>query len=339
MRLSTRIGAFVLAMVMVALLAACAGGTEPDTPKPVDENAAISWQSKEFELLVRMLLKIPDETSVKPSDLDGIEHIRILDLGGIGIEFGWENMEIDQDFDINEANTISYIFDWSNPSTLTDLLPGNDLRYFKHLKTLMIQGCNIPNSALLERLTELRGLCLINCQVNTASFMENMKELQIAILTRNNISNISAIHDLPKLAVLNLNSNKIAEVSGLSGLPALRTLVLTDNQIADPSPIPTLPALEMLYLDYNRITSIYGLKDQPTVWWLNIASNQLSDISPLNAFSGPLTRLHINDNQIVDISPVAHFSATLNELYIAENPIADFSPLGSLLPDCAVIGD
>ncbi len=242
----------VLAMILLAVLAACGQQAEsrtgpaseptdsqPPTATSADRPAAVvEFSDKRLEGAVRDVMSKPS------GDITVEEAAAVTSL----------NLGNDSFDDMN-----------SKDGGVKDI---SALEYFTGLTELNIAFNSVSDLAPLSKLTNLETLDISGTLVEDLSplkDLENMKCLMACWLHGDNgvpkgIGHLDALAGLKNLQMIDAKNAGITDVSGLSGLPKLWEVQLNDNQIADVSPLAKVKTLKTLLLEGNPATDYSSLK-------------------------------------------------------------------------------
>ena len=200
--------------------------------------------------------------------------------------------------DINMSFIYSVNYLYSKDKTITTL---EDLKWFKNLKTLKVNGCNIR---------DLTGI-------------ENLKNLDTIDISDNYVKNIEPIRKLTNLFYLDCSNNRIIDFSPLSNLTNLRTLRINQEEGGnlDVSVIKNLKKINYLDASNLKISDISALKNMKDIYILDLSNNNIKDISVLKGLTN-LEYLYLDTNNISDISPLYDLPG-LRYVTLDNNPIPE----------------
>ena len=232
---------------------------------PADANYAdedpVSFQSAEFERMVRAAMNRGEEESIYPSELEAIENMSIRRgtmLFSREIQYGpAEGRRVDPRL----------------PGGVLDLA---DLKLFPNLFYLNITDMTCAGFETLTELAELRRLILIRTGLSDCGFLSGMT-LQKLDLAGNNIVDFAPLTEVKGLKELNVS------YTGLDSLAFVRNMDLTElvtagNPISDLEPISNMFGLSCLYIQDTDIGSLDALRNLKELRVLYIGSPKV-DIS------------------------------------------------------------
>lgn len=202
-----------------------------------------------------------------------------------------------------------------------------------YLKTLHVTGSTV-NSEMMQAigtLTRLESLTLSNCSISSVAAISSLTKLTWLDLSGNAVRDISVLSGMSSLLHLNLRSNALINLEGLTGLSRLEHLDVSYNSLASAAPLAVLESLTYLDLSSNALRSLEGLESLSNLQKLIATYNQLLEIDPL-AQCQELTYLDVSHNTLLSIEVVASLTA-LEELYFGYNEI---SKLPAFSSNCAL---
>ena len=225
---------------------------------PADGNYAdedpVSFQSAEFERMVRAAMNRGEEESIYPSELEAIENMSIRRgtmLFSREIQYGSDDKQL-------------------------GVLDLADLKLFPNLFYLNITDMTCAGFETLTELAELRQLILIRTGLSDCGFLSGMT-LQKLDLAGNNIVDFAPLTEVKGLKELNVS------YTGLDSLAFVRNMDLTElvtagNPISDLEPISNMSGLSCLYIQDTDIGSLDVLRNLKELRVLYIGSPEV-DIS------------------------------------------------------------
>ncbi len=225
---------------------------------PADANYAdedpVSFQSAEFERMVRAAMNRGEEESIYPSELEAIENMSIRRgtmLFSREIQYGSDDKQL-------------------------GVLDLADLKLFPNLFYLNITDMTCAGFETLTELAELRRLILIRTGLSDCGFLSGMT-LQKLDLAGNNIVDFAPLTEVKGLKELNVS------YTGLDSLAFVRNMDLTElvtagNPISDLEPISNMSGLSCLYIQDTDIGSLDALRNLKELSVLYIGSPKV-DIS------------------------------------------------------------
>ena len=225
---------------------------------PADANYAdedpVSFQSAEFERMVRAAMNRGEEESIYPSELEAIENMSIRRgtmLFSREIQYGSDDKQL-------------------------GVLDLADLKLFPNLFYLNITDMTCAGFKTLTELAELRRLILIRTGLSDCGFLSGMT-LQKLDLAGNNIVDFAPLTEVKGLKELNVS------YTGLDSLAFVRNMDLTElvtagNPISDLEPISNMFGLSCLYIQDTDIGSLDALRNLKELRVLYIGSPKV-DIS------------------------------------------------------------
>lgn len=342
------------------------------------KNPVIVWKNVEFERLIRMALDKPDGAIYK-NDLLEIYAITICGMHcsvNENTEFWFSYDEENDDLSYEwmgvtykEHGTLNNLDDLINFPFLSVLsinftklesieaikfapylrmltVRGNRVKSIEKLylrsqtlEWLTLEGEQITDIGVLDRLWKLKVLSLTRCEIGDISSIKALTNLEYLYLSENNIADITALANVRSLKQIALNDNLISDISVLADKSEIEVLYLQNNQIQDLSPLQELTQIERLNLDNNRIEDITSLAKMNKLYWLSLAENDIEDISVLSEMSN-LHKLFLYSNPISNIKPLAKLKDNLGlEIILDETEVsqADYLWLCEQLPEAKII--
>ncbi|MBI41846.1 MAG: hypothetical protein CMF59_19795 [Leptospiraceae bacterium] len=137
----------------------------------------------------------------------------------------------------------------------SDLEYLDDLRLFRRLRSLSLEGCN---------LSSLEGL--------------NWPALKKLSLKGNPLKEISQLSSLSRLEDLDIAKTEVTDLNPLSSLKNLRELRANDNQIESLEPLTELPELKEINIYDNQIRDLNVLKNNTLLKEISCFSNPLEAV-------------------------------------------------------------
>ena len=191
-----------------------------------------------------------------------------------------------------------------------------DLKLFKNLQTLNLNGNNVSDISVLANCTSLTRLALTGNGISDISPLAKCTKLTTLYINENNISNVSALSKCTALDTLYLDKNKLTNISGLEYCNKIRVLHINNNSISDISGLAKLTALSSLYLNNTNVSDISALKNLKGLSIVYLDGTAVNDLSPLQ--NCKLNTLHIANMRVSDKTL---FRSTLERLRMVERGI------------------
>lgn len=131
------------------------------------------------------------------------------------------------------------------------------VKYCPHLRSLVLDYCDVTGEEQIGQLTELTNLEIMSCGIPDISFVSSLTKLTRLGVCHNHLSDVSAIEGLP-LTYLNLGDNPNlgnSAVASVAKVTTLDTLYLYSLNISSLSDLRSLKRLNVLNVNNDsRIT-------------------------------------------------------------------------------------
>jgi internalin A len=246
-----------------------------------------------------------------PASLGDLQHLKVLYLGGIGLNAAGEPERLD---------------DRESPQ-FTDLSPLSSLG---GLQSLHLQYCyRATDLSPLSGLTGLQSLDLQFTRVADLSPLSGLSSLKSLNLWKTDTTDLSPLSGLIRLQSLDLTLTEVKDLSPLSGLAGLQSLDLSDTPVTDLHPLLGLTGLQSLSLDgclsmkdFSQLSGLTWLQS------LELSVTNINDLSPLSDLTALLS-LNLRQTDVKSLSPLAGL-AGLQSLILSRTKVTDLSPLSSL---------
>lgn len=169
--------------------------------------------------------------------------------------------------------------------------------YCPHLKSLILDFCDLEGEEQIGLLTDLTHLEIMSCALPDVSFVAGLTKLTELGICHNRISDLTPIEDLP-LTYLNLADN-----------PALGN--------GDLHSVANITTLETLYIYSMNLSSLSPLSSLTRLVTLNVNNDSKlteDDLSVVSAFP-KLRKLQINGTGVTSLDFLFDDCPNLRELY------------------------
>ena len=211
-------------------------------------------EARELSDLRHMLylekLSLKDRTITDLSFLEGMTHLKELDLSGCAI---------------------------SGDLSVLGTLPA--------LEVLSLERCSISTIAFLENAPALKKLDLSGNAIGNLSTLATIPTLQELDLADNAVADLRPLAGLTGLTRLDLAGNVVADLSPIGSCALLTSLDVSDNRLTSIATVQKLTGLNVFRAERNQLADCAALAFCTELRLLDISNNQITDISMLHTLS------------------------------------------------------